>query len=485
MPPISLSGRLGALWVFTAVIALSLALIIYQSYEQGPGAQIKGANIQTQKSCEEIARKYAWGIANKSFTPDKDNAFQYALLEIILDHYEAVEGGFWNADESFGPYAYPTYDGNGVKRDIPESEKPTLKRIAAQASLDQALQSELKRGTREGILYTACPLANEGKPGAVWTMKRIPLSASFAYSKLQWSLALLFVFVMVSGLGLSLLINRLIRNVRSLEKAILRHSVEDLPPLEPSGEVELNRIVNAINQLNLRFRASKAETKRLERKLAHSDRLSALGKMAAEMAHEIRNPIATIRLKFENALVDPRARMEAASAIIYDQIDRVDRLVNMLLAMTQPFEVKTQLVAIEDWIESSLSNVQKNAENKNITLSFDIQLKEWSFDPFHLARALENLLNNAVAFTPRQGHIKIRFSKTDSTLQIDIEDDGPGLSEAVRETLFQPFNTQRKEGTGLGLVVVKDIAEAHGGSIEEIAIQNGAKFRMEIPWQKS
>jgi signal transduction histidine kinase len=485
MPRPSLRLCLAALWVFILGVAIALAAVIYEAYEQGPGSQIRHARLSAEKACTELATKFSWGEENKSYSLEKKYDFQYALLEIILEHYEGVEGGYWNSDKTFGPYAYPTYEGNGIKRDIPESERPTLNLLANQATLKHALQSELKRGNREGIYYTACPLSLVANSGAAWTMIRIPLSTGFAYSKFQWSLSLIFVFIIISGIGLGLVVYRWIRNVRSLEREILQHSVDNLPPLNPNPELELNRIVDAINQLNSRFQASKAETKKLERKIAHNDRLSALGKMAAEMAHEIRNPLATISLKLENALVDPASRLPLAAPIIYAQIGRMDRLINMLLAMTQQFEIKAQTVDIQDWVSTSFLNIRKNAESKKVSLLFDFQVERWSFDPFHLARALENLLSNAIAFTAIHGQVRVSFFKEDSNLIIIVEDEGPGISAQVRDTLFEPFKSHRVDGNGLGLVLVDDIVKAHGGSIEEIGSSSGALFRMEIPWQKS
>ncbi|RYZ90424.1 MAG: HAMP domain-containing histidine kinase, partial [Proteobacteria bacterium] len=483
-PRLSLSVCLAALWAFTFSIAVALGVVVYQAYEQGPGSQIRLASQSAEKACSELSSKFSWGVENKSFSIEKKADFQYALLEIILEHYEGVEGGYW-FNESFGPYAFPTYEGNGVKRDIPSTETPTLNRLAKGASQTLLIQRELKQGTREAVFSVACPITLREMNAAAWTMIRIPLSPGFAYRNYQWSLTLLFLLLFVSGISLSLIVHRWVRNVRSLERQILEHSVDSLPPIQPNPEKELNRIVVAMNQLNLRLQQSKAETKSLELKLSHNDRLSALGKMAAEMAHEIRNPLATIHLKFENALVAPAERMPLAAPVIYDQIQRIDRLIHMLLAMTQQFEVKAQLVLIEDWLERLLVNVRKSADAKGVQLKVDNHVNEWSFDPFHLARALENLLSNAIAFAQDDGVVHVRLSIDESHLVIDVEDDGPGISAAIRETLFQPFKTNRMHGTGLGLILVDDIARAHGGRVKEIAANHGAMFRLEIPWQKS
>ena len=113
------------------------------------------------------------------------------------------------------------------------------------------------------------------------------------------------MFVLVSGVWLAWLLRRWYHHVNRLEGALARHSFDDLPRLQETGELELDRIVGALNQFSDRLRSSQQESQRLGRELAQAERLAALGRMAAGMAHEIRNPLGAMRLKAENALAAP------------------------------------------------------------------------------------------------------------------------------------------------------------------------------------
>ncbi|MFH5917408.1 hypothetical protein, partial [Clostridium perfringens] len=90
--------------------------------------------------------------------PAKERDFQRALLEIVLDHHTGVEGGFWKRAKGFVAYAYPTYEGTGAKRDVPEAERPALSELAESSVAAGELRDTTRRGSREAIVTTACPI---------------------------------------------------------------------------------------------------------------------------------------------------------------------------------------------------------------------------------------------------------------------------------------------------------------------------------------
>jgi signal transduction histidine kinase len=468
LPALSLGIRLTLLWVFTLVVCLALAALLNGVFGQGAGAQIKQSSALTEQACAELSKKFAWGVKNQSFEPRKEAQFQGALLEIILDHYSAVEGGFYSA-QGFGPYAFPTYEGSGIKRDLPEAEKPYLASINDEALSKNSTVTKLRRGSREAQVVTACPVSAASIPSIAWVMTRVPVGASTAYDRFVTALAILLSFVAIMGIGISLLIYGWWKNLRKLETAILENQDTEIPLFH---ERDLDTIVRAFNHNVQKAKKSGEDRSALARKLAQADRLASLGQMAAGIAHEFRNPLASMRLKLENALANPADRMEKAAPVLMAQMERMDRLVKMILAATQPVHLEAKLVQLDSWLEEALT--------EPITVKNSV--KEWSFDPFHLGRALENLVNNALSFSPS---VEVFVTQEDSRLQIDVKDFGPGLTEETRARLFEPFSTERKGGTGLGLVLVKEICEAHGGWVIEIPSPQGAHFRMEIPWQKS
>jgi signal transduction histidine kinase len=105
------------------------------------------------------------------------------------------------------------------------------------------------------------------------------------------------------------------------------------------------------------------------------------------------------------------------------------------------------------------------------------------FDPGHLARAIDNLLDNAVRHVPRGGRVVLQALRGDAgALLIRVEDDGPGVPDALVAQLFEPFATGRADGTGLGLALAREVALAHGGDLRHVALRPGTRFEMELPW---
>lgn len=244
----------------------------------------------------------------------------------------------------------------------------------------------------------------------------------------------------------------------------------------------------ALNQFSERLHTARKHSMALAAKLAQSDRLAALGRMSAGLAHEIRNPIAAMRLRAENALAraasdDPRQR--GALIAIVEQIDRLDTLLASMLAMTQPFRFEPRPVGLSKWAEERLSGLGERAAVASIELRAHIEASEWVFDPIQLARAIDNLLLNALQHTPAGGTITLAIKAHARSLIIRVSDTGNGIAPDIRGRLFEPFASARAEGTGLGLALAREIASLHGGSVRALEVEHGACLEIELPWRKS
>ena len=108
------------------------------------------------------------------------------------------------------------------------------------------------------------------------------------------------------------------------------------------------------------------------------------------------------------------------------------------------------------------------------------------FDPVHLARAIDNLLDNAVRHAPRGGEVVLAAAQPDArTLALRVDDDGAGVPESLQASLFEPFATGRADGTGLGLALAREVALAHGGELRHLPLAPGTRFELELPWRTS
>jgi len=196
-----------------------------------------------------------------------------------------------------------------------------------------------------------------------------------------------------------------------------------------------------------------------------------------------------MRLKAENALAaSDDARKKTALEAILKQVARLDTLLRNLLQMTQAGEPKSRDVELASFLQSTIEPHQELAAANGLSLEAGIPEPNKPmphFDPFQMQRALDNLILNAIQNTPAGGHIVVDALRQQDRLLLCVTDNGAGVSEEMRERLFEPFVTARSGGTGLGLAIVREIARAHHGEARLARTERGARFEIEVPWQTS
>jgi signal transduction histidine kinase len=195
-----------------------------------------------------------------------------------------------------------------------------------------------------------------------------------------------------------------------------------------------------------------------------------------------------MRLKAENALNGDTERKQRALGAILEQIQRVERQLSGLLALTQPVRIDAHAVDLRSWLAERVEWHQDAAARAGIALALecaDSLSAQACFDAEQLARAIDNLILNALLHTQSGGHVTLRAARPAAALRIEVIDDGPGVPHAERERIFEPFVTGHAAGSGLGLAVVREIAAAHGGRAFYEARERGACFVIEIPWRTS
>lgn len=490
----SLRGQLLFFWILLFAMCFALAVVMVTLYRSSAGAQIAVGRSATEQSCRAIAERYAKSASPGSLiSPAKPQIdLLQVLLQLVLIEAPHVEGGVWQATGGQLAYAYPTYEGSGVKRDVPAAEQPLIVEIAQLAARTQQPQTDVLRGSREALIVSACPLATPNKDLAAWTMTRTNGGALAAQDSLRLGLGALLVLVLASGLWLGFILLRGLRHVQRLEGRLTQADTNGgaMPELPRTGVKELDRIVDGFNHYRQRFEEARGHLREAALQHSRDQRLAALGRMTGGIAHEIRNPIATMRLKAENALAAPPERQTQALQTIVEQIDRLDGLVQSLLALVQPVSLVAMEVMLHGWLEERVAAVAHKAELAGVTVTLQHDAPTSAvFDPVHLARAIDNLLDNAVRHAPRGGHVVLSALQADArTLTIRVDDDGPGVPESLRECLFEPFATGRADGTGLGLALAREVALAHSGEMHHIALAgpaSGTRFELEIPWRAS
>ncbi|MBW2368576.1 MAG: PAS domain S-box protein [Deltaproteobacteria bacterium] len=213
------------------------------------------------------------------------------------------------------------------------------------------------------------------------------------------------------------------------------------------------------------------EIKRLQDKVRRSEKLAAIGKLAAGVAHEIRNPLSSIRgfAQFlRHALKDKPEESEYA-AVMVREVDRINRVVTDLLTYARPLSVERIEVDLQDLVAHTVKLVTADAQSKEVRVHQKMRgnLKKLWLDANQITQALLNLLLNALQAVPSGGNIEIGADlvKYGEHLHVWVEDDGAGIPLEHRDKVLDPFFTTRKKGTGLGLAIVHKIMENHHGDI--------------------
>jgi signal transduction histidine kinase len=212
-----------------------------------------------------------------------------------------------------------------------------------------------------------------------------------------------------------------------------------------------------------------------EKKLRESEKLSLVGELAAGVAHEIRNPLTTLKgfTQMMNENTDPEAS-KRYSKIMIDEINRINFIVSEFMVLSKPHVVQYSLTDISQSIKNVVTLLNTQAIMKKIEI-----IPEFIGERFlikceenQIKQVIANLIKNSIEAMPQGGKIQIRMENQDANLVISVIDNGVGISRESLPLLGTPFYTTKNEGTGLGLMVSKKIIQNHNGKFEIKSVPN-------------
>ncbi|MGD8962588.1 MAG: ATP-binding protein [Desulfobacterales bacterium] len=231
------------------------------------------------------------------------------------------------------------------------------------------------------------------------------------------------------------------------------------------------------------------EVRALRRQVARSQRLASVGRLAAGVAHEIRNPLSSIKgfaTYFKERHTD-RPQDQKTASIMIQEVDRLNRVVGQLLELSRPISIEVQPVSLRALIADSLKLIEDRAAEKKIAINIQnkARVDDVRIDPDRTNQILLNLYLNAMDAMGDGGNLTVEFSSDSETgdIHITVADTGRGISPEHLTKVFDPYFTTKTSGTGLGLAIAYNIVEAMGGSIKVTSdLGKGTSFTVTIPF---
>ncbi len=223
----------------------------------------------------------------------------------------------------------------------------------------------------------------------------------------------------------------------------------------------------------------------MEQQLERSRRMAALGKMAAGIAHEIRNPLGTLRgfAQFFGAKACDDTESKGYADLMVSEVDRLNQNISGLLQFARPREPQKQIVKVDEFIAKTITLMEADFTTHKVTLhsKCNANIELWA-DPDLLLQVFLNLLKNSISAIEESGEISLIVKEESEEVVFSVIDTGKGMTEQERERMFDPFFTTKENGTGLGLAVSHQIIEQHNGSFEVRSTQNqGTEIKIFLP----
>ena len=283
---------------------------------------------------------------------------------------------------------------------------------------------------------------------------------------LTWYMLGIAVLVMALIAFISYRIGKNLTNpIKVLVDSTARVATGDLDEqCEIKTHDEIGDLAAAFNQMTRDLKESRDQ-------LIQAERLATAGKMSASFAHEIRNPLSSMRMLAQMLMQKPEMlgeKYQQSVRYILEEIERIDTIVKGLMDFARPASLDLKRQPIAPVLQTVLSLMEANFAHHKIQLVLNLSLEtpEIQFDSDKLKQAFMNVVLNAMEAMPQGGVLQVSTFTENDSVCIKVKDTGVGIPAEDLEHLFEPFFTRKTRGTGLGLANVKRILEEHGGRVE-------------------
>lgn len=465
-PKVAAAQRLQTLLLLTTFVAIVLTALLFSDLIRSFRTTVIA---DAEKSLSNAVKELIQAKSTARNTPEELKRASYDVLR----SYPDVEGGYVLSQTVAG-HTFPTYTERGSELKQPDVERKAVLEAVEASRRTRATAHRIFDDSKDLVVVSALALPDTDL--GAWALKRY---LNFHQSRtLQRNLVLMALLVLaLSAVGGALALSyRMQRGFAVIQAGLTRLQTEPDFRL-PAQQHDLQPIVQAINEMAERRQGLEADLRR-------EDRLRVMGRVVAGIAHEIRNPLNSIRLTIQ--MIARRMRGQSAAEesfpMVLQEVDRLESLLRSLLMFgaDEPGRLRRQRVL--PLLDRTVAFVTPHLRERGVTAAIlgdpDLEIEA---DAGHVQQALMNLLLNAADAAGPGGRIEISAEADANRVLLNVRDSGPGLTVQEREHLFEAFYTTKSNGTGLGLAVTRTLLEKMGATIEYVAETRGAVFRIAFP----
>jgi len=439
---------------------------------------------ETEKSLNSASRELAhagadWLRTHRNMElgdtePDRD--LERVSYE-VLRSYPDVEGGYVFRGTVVG-HSFPSYTEPGSTLRQPSNEREEV--LAAILASRESGRRVIRSFQDGNDLVVVSVTAHRDDQLAAWCLRRL-IDLRSPKEPLERIVLVLVVLVALVAIGVLLRLSFSVQRSFATIQTGLDRLRTDVGYRLPEQDQELSSIVRAINVM--------AEDRQsLEAELRREDRLRVMGRVVAGIAHEIRNPLNSIRLTIRVLArrLESEPQNQELAALVTSEVDRLDTLLKSLLVFRTDNPERLRQQPLQPILSRTIALVKPHAQEHGVALQSACPEDALVYvDGDYLHQALMNLLLNAIDASPQGALVSLSAACHGDALHIDVEDFGPGLSPEQQEHLFEAFYTTKVGGTGLGLAVTRTLLEKMGGRVEALSGGHGGSvFRVTLPVEK-
>jgi len=453
------------------IIAYSGNLKTDNGYESFLGEVLKGKSIVSDFTYFQDTKSY--GVYYAAPILDDKDKIKGAVVErmnfnTILDIISNVrlgEKGYAFLVDSNGNYISHPFNSMEVIKNLNNSKYASFYTTHKNIQYFSALYSISKYDTQKNNWYV---VVEEPVSEAYEVAYRL---RTYTVIVLMISIAIVFVLVAILSRKIAMPIKNLVKETQNIAEGDIGQNIN----IQSSDEI--GSLAESFNKM----------LEKLEESVTRAKSLEALGALSAGIAHEIRNPLTSIKGYAQYIMTELNKDSELYSdmTVISSEVDRLNNIIDRFLAFARPNELKLEKYDINEIVKEVTNLIKRDSTLDNISLNINFgELPLIDADFEQMKQVILNLVINAVQSMPQGGELTISTSnnKILSVVEIVISDTGQGISIENEKKIFEPYFTTKDKGVGLGLAICSRIVENHKGIIEvESILKEGSKFTIKLP----